>query len=200
MRIPGLLFLQTLLRVPRFLRIPGYLSRAEGLALWRAARKVPPGGHVAEIGSWKGKSTYCLSRGLRPGGRITAIDPFDASGDKESRILYEKERGAAELESVFRRNLRHEMRRHEFQIIRGTSANFPQDGPTLDLLFLDGDHSWEAVSEDFRRMGPCLKGGGMLLLHDCATYSPTDGPRKLRDGLLVARKFQTLRQIDALVS
>lgn len=198
MRIPGLLFLRTLFLVPRSLGIPGYLSRGEALALRHAACSVGVGGHVVEVGSWKGKSTYCLSRGLRPRGRITAIDPFDARGEDFSRDLYAQDRGARDLEAVFRHNLRHELRRHDFHIIRGTTADFPPNAPAIDLLFLDGDHSWEAVSSDWRSMDSHLKPGGLLLLHDCASYSPTEGPRRLRDQVMAEGRMVFIRQVDAL--
>lgn len=184
--------------MPRALWIPGFLSRRETLALRRAARAVPPGGHIVEIGSWKGKSSYCLARGLRSPGAFTAIDPFDARGEGNSQDLYQREQGDEDLESVFRTNVRPAMARHDFRVIRGTSADYPTNRPPIDLLFIDGDHSWEAVSQDFFRLEPQLKAGGLLLLHDCANYSPTEGPRRLRDEILSAGGFRSLRQIDAL--
>lgn len=198
LRIPGLLLLQNLLLVPRALWIPGFLSRRETLALRQAARAVPPGGHIVEVGCWKGKSSYCLARGLRFPGSFTAIDPFDARGEGTSQDLYQKEQGDRDLESVFRDNVRPVMGRHEFRVIRGTSSSYPTNGPPIDLLFIDGDHSWEAVSRDLSRLEPFLKSGGLLLLHDCAAYSPTEGPRRLRDEILSAGRFRSLRQIDAL--
>lgn len=198
MRIPGLLFLQTLFLIPRFLSIPGFLSRAEGLALRRAARSVALGGHVVEIGSWKGKSTYCLSRGLKKPGRFTVIDPFNASGDEASLPTYRKEKGGDDLEQVFRKNLRHEIMRHDFTIVRGNVSGYPAQSPPIDLLFIDGDHSFEGISRDFNRMESHLKCGGLLLLHDCATYSLATGPRRLQERILQGGRYRTLVQVDSL--
>jgi predicted O-methyltransferase YrrM len=40
------------------------------------------------------------------------------------------------------------------------------DGNPLDLLFIDGDHSYDGVRSDFERYGPLVCGGGIVALHD----------------------------------
>src|SRR5438876_7135452 len=44
--------------------VPGWLTPNEGHALYEAARACTGRGVIVEIGSWKGKSTICLARGL----------------------------------------------------------------------------------------------------------------------------------------
>ncbi len=61
--------------------IDGWLTTNEAHALYRLALKVPRGGTVVEIGCWKGKSTYCIAKGIQNAKYFT-IDPFDASGEK----------------------------------------------------------------------------------------------------------------------
>ena len=39
-------------------------------------------------------------------------------------------------------------------------------GAPLDLLFIDGDHSFEGVSGDFRLYSPLVKEGGLIMFHD----------------------------------
>ncbi len=36
----------------------------------------------------------------------------------------------------------------------------------LDLLFIDGDHSYAGVSQDFFDYSPLVRGGGIIALHD----------------------------------
>lgn len=38
----------------------------------------------------------------------------------------------------------------------------------IDLLFIDGDHSYEGALADLRNFAPHVADGGWLLLHDCA--------------------------------
>jgi cephalosporin hydroxylase len=39
-------------------------------------------------------------------------------------------------------------------------------GRKLDLLFIDGDHSYEGVTADFKLYSPLVRQGGMIVLHD----------------------------------
>jgi predicted O-methyltransferase YrrM len=42
----------------------------------------------------------------------------------------------------------------------------------FDVLFIDGDHSYEGCSRDLENWWPKLVTGGQLLLHDCYFGSP----------------------------
>lgn len=39
-------------------------------------------------------------------------------------------------------------------------------GRKLDLLFIDGDHTWEGVSSDYRLYSPFVRPGGVIAFHD----------------------------------
>jgi cephalosporin hydroxylase len=39
-------------------------------------------------------------------------------------------------------------------------------GNSLDLLFIDGDHSFEGVAADFNNYSPLVKNNGLILFHD----------------------------------
>jgi predicted O-methyltransferase YrrM len=40
------------------------------------------------------------------------------------------------------------------------------DGNQLDVLFIDGDHTYEGVRSDFERYGKLVRAGGLIALHD----------------------------------
>jgi hypothetical protein len=40
----------------------------------------------------------------------------------------------------------------------------------LDFLFIDGDHNFDAVMQDFDQWTPHLKTGGLLAVHDCRMF------------------------------
>lgn len=48
----------------------------------------------------------------------------------------------------------------------GTYDLTPQDIGAVDMVFIDGDHSYEAVKWDTKLALSCLKTGGMLVWHD----------------------------------
>jgi len=40
----------------------------------------------------------------------------------------------------------------------------------LDLLFIDGDHTYEGVKDDYNRYSKYVKNGGLIVLHDIAHH------------------------------
>lgn len=42
----------------------------------------------------------------------------------------------------------------------------------LDLLFIDGDHSYEGVRMDFEQYSPLVAKGGLIVLHDIVKHRP----------------------------
>jgi predicted O-methyltransferase YrrM len=46
-------------------------------------------------------------------------------------------------------------------------------GREVDLLFIDGDHSYHGVKQDFEMYFPLVKRGGVIVLHDIADHSST---------------------------
>lgn len=47
------------------------------------------------------------------------------------------------------------------------------DGRQLDVLFLDGDHSYAGVCADYKNFAPFVRDGGLILFHDvCNPYEP----------------------------
>lgn len=155
--------------------IEGYLSAREAAALYKYAAKAPGGGTILEIGSWKGKSTYCLARGLRSG-RVLAIDPFDASGEAGSAELYAAEAGESPLQQQFERTMRRLGVAERIEILRGYSRDFAEAVPPLHLLFIDGDHSVDGCLFDYTAFSPSLRRGGYLLFHDFYPDRPDLGP------------------------
>ncbi len=50
-------------------------------------------------------------------------------------------------------------------------------GQKIDLLFIDGDHSYEGVWQDFRKYSPLVRPGGLIAFHDVSqrTTPATEG-------------------------
>ena len=45
------------------------------------------------------------------------------------------------------------------------------DSELLDYLFLDGDHTYEGVRQDFGMYAPLVRSGGIIALHDIALHN-----------------------------
>jgi len=71
-----------------------------------------------------------------------------------------------------------------FHSVRGSSrdervfariARFVEKTP-IDLLFIDGDHSYEGVVADYDLYRPLVRPGGLIVFHDIVPAAPTGAP------------------------
>jgi predicted O-methyltransferase YrrM len=171
--------------------IPTHMTVNERLSLLQAALGLPPGFAVVEIGSYLGASTAFLGfAAMRSEGSVHAVDPWtnDAMGAEGQRNTW----------AEFRHNT--EPFQHYIIPHQGYSTEVAKNGPIpCDMLFIDGDHSYDAVAADLRAWLPSLKAGGVLAMHDIDAPSVkqafddvvgpagTDGPGQLVGRLLLCR-------------
>jgi hypothetical protein len=72
----------------------------------------------------------------------------------------------------------------------------------IDYLFIDGDHTYEAVKRDFEDWYPYVKNGGIISIHDSAAnrggphFWP--GPSKLADELINDIRLEYVETVTAL--
>ncbi|MEM7199463.1 MAG: class I SAM-dependent methyltransferase [Planctomycetota bacterium] len=145
--------------------VSGWLTAREGRWLHDAARQVPAGGTIVEIGSFLGRSTICLARGAQAGAtptpRIVAVDPHLGS-PKHAHLLQCEETYAAFLANLERAGVRDVVTpRHQTSV--AAAAEF--DAP-IDLLFIDGAHELDLVRADFEHWFPKVRVGGRVAFHD----------------------------------
>jgi predicted O-methyltransferase YrrM len=74
-------------------------------------------------------------------------------------------------------------------------------GDRLDVLFIDGDHSFAGVSDDFARYAPLVRPGGIVAFHDIHPDSNTrHGVKTAADTGEVPRFWQSIKPDYARVS
>ena len=137
--------------------IGGWLTRDQGRVLWEAARSVPLGGRILEIGSHQGRSTIVLGYAARAvGAEVVAVDPFLAGG------LF----GGAATRDRFIANIDTAGIADCVRLIpEKSTARRPRWAEPLDLLFIDGKHDYWTVRDDLR-WSEHLRAGAPLLVHD----------------------------------
>lgn len=139
-------------------RIPGWLTREQAVVLWDAARRLPAGARIVEIGSHQGRSTVVLGHVARDQGlRLTAIDPFVDGrlfGGEPTRGKFEKNVSAAGLTDVV-----------ELVVDYSTRLR-PHWSEPFDLLYVDGKHDYWTFTDDLR-WSEHLADGGEIVVHDC---------------------------------
>jgi len=159
-----------------------------GLVRQMKARK------VIEIGRYKGGSTLTIAAAMNGEGNFWSID----LGDKEARLHDGKlsQKFDEQVEDVFKRfGLRADL-------IVGDSRAIDVDTGEVDLVFIDGDHSYEGVRSDFERFGKRVRIGGALLFDDAfdeemfRTHSDTVG-RLVRE-IIAEGHFKLVKNVNRL--
>ena len=171
--------------------VDGWLSDAQGRALFRAAAETDGRGAIVEIGSWKGRSTTWLASGARLAGhRVYAIDPH-----RRSRECPEAETEAEFLANLARNGLSAVV---EPLVMTSDDAAARVAGP-VELLFIDGDHSYEAVRRDAELWLPRLIDGGTVMFHDVATAAYSGPRRVVREMVCRSPLFHRIGRVGSMV-
>ena len=171
--------------------IAGWLSDAQGRALLTAAAATTGRGAIVEIGSWKGRSTVWLAEGARRAGqRVHAIDRHtrsleDPSANTLTEFL-ENIRTAGVADAI------------EPLVMSSAEAAAIVRGP-VELLFIDGDHSFDGVRRDAEIWLPRVVDGGLVMFHDVATAG-YDGPRRIfRRMVCWNGRFARVRRVGSMM-
>jgi predicted O-methyltransferase YrrM len=161
---------------------------------------LPPAAVIVEIGSWQGKSTFCLAKGLRSG-KIYAIDPFnaDAGFDVESSQVYTALKGTRDLLNIFNGNMKNFNVEKNIVVKKGYSEQFAKDFDLIDFLFIDGDHSIAGCKKDYQLYSGKVRKGGFIAFHDYYADRPELGPTYVVDELVKkSDEFIFYKQFDSL--
>ena len=114
---------------------------------------------VVEIGVWHGVTTSVLRRAMSADGVLWAVDPFPPG---QLGISLQRPIAHAEVGRI---------RNGAVRWIRATgeaaAGMYRQEGGHgVDLVFIDGDHSYDGLARDWRAWSPLVTPGGVVCLHD----------------------------------
>ena len=148
--------------LPIYKTAKGWLTSAEREALVKYAQdtRIGLGSGVAatiiNIGVEYGASLICLRHG-NPAARIIGVD-IDISKNQATTVkLIERDSG-----------------------LLGYNWEFYTKNPAIDLLFVDGDHSYEGVVRDLI-WTTYVRPSGYVIFHDCYDWPPA--PPKTEHGI-----------------
>jgi predicted O-methyltransferase YrrM len=133
-----------------------HLTIAERLVLFLLASGVGRGATVTEIGSFLGASACYLARGLSGRGKVYCVDTWNNNAmDEPERDTYaEFQNNITDVASTI-------------VPLRGLSHEVAQDfDKKIDLMFIDGDHSYEACLTDWQSWNEFLKKDAIVVFHD----------------------------------
>lgn len=142
-----------------------------------------------EIGSARGKSACHIGKALKENnkGILYAIDPhsitdWNDTDSSDSLIHMQANLHLAGVDQYVK-------------IIRKTSEEASKDwNMTIDLIFIDGDHSYEGVKKDWELFFPYLNKQGIVIFHD-TLWSLQPDPKIARVDMGVPKFVEELRTL-----
>lgn len=172
--------------------LDGLITDEIGRVLYDLARVVPSDQAIVELGSYIGKSTAYLTLGARHGNQqvVVAVDTWSEDNSAwRSSVL---ERIPSPTFERFTEQLTEVGLIDQVQPYVGTSlaasndyADALNEGDVnrIGLLYVDADHSYEEVMNDFNSWNDLMAPGGVMVFDDYTRTNPgvVRALRELRD-------------------
>jgi predicted O-methyltransferase YrrM len=148
-------------KVPKSSRtgIPGWETEAEEERLIELASEVRKGGTIVELGCEYGRSTANFLIGSHQTVAVISVDIFPTDHPEVGDLL-----------ETYQANVTPFVQDRRIGLMHGDSheASKHWNAGGIDLLFIDADHSYEAVKRDIEGWVPHVRVGGFVAFHDCA--------------------------------
>jgi len=141
-------------------RVVSHLTMKERIVLYRLSKNC---NLIVEIGSYIGASACCFGAAMKSrgecDGKIFCIDTWNNDAMTEgTRDTWQEFKDNTTLYSNY------------IVPVRGFSTEVVQDLTKkidrIDLLFIDGDHSYQGVKSDWEAYKSFLKSGSVVVFHD----------------------------------
>ena len=153
----------------------------EAAFLFRLVRSTPAA-QILEIGRFYGGSAFLFAVASDHNSIVTSID-IAPQNDELLQIALKKT-GLA----------------HKVHLLVGNSHHSETKVDFYDLIFVDGDHSYEGVRQDYEHWKKAVKIGGYLVFHNAAAgrpyTTPVPGPFRLAQEIAVHDKEYYRREPD----
>jgi hypothetical protein len=146
--------------------VEGWLSHDQAARLFVAARAVPPGGRIVEIGSYHGRSAIVIAMAADPSVEVIAIDPHAGNDRGPQQWDGDADDGEADHRTFFA-NLSAAGVASRVRHVRARSddALGLVDGE-VDMLYIDGSHRFAPARRDLTDWGARITQTGTMLVHD----------------------------------
>lgn len=149
----------------------GWMEGDEAILLFKCAQDTLRDAIIVEIGTGYGRSAVLL--GLS-GRRVITVDNYQDFNIQPETLR--EQFGDMPI---------------EFMRTESVLAAEEFDNNSVDVLFIDGDHSYKGVSADINAWLPKVKQCGKVLFHDYGSY---DGVTQAVDNVIAQDRIQKISQ------
>lgn len=155
--------------------------------LFKLAESLPQKSNVVEIGSYLGASTCFLAAGLESKkGKIICIDTWKnetmPNGIRDTYKKFCNNTLPAKVKIIKIRK-------------KSTLINKNELPKKIHLAFIDGDHSYRIVKNDFNKIKDLIAKDGIVAFHDIIAF---DGVAKAVGEILKDRKWKAFKLVENL--
>lgn len=153
----------------------GWFSELDVSIYTELMSKVPHGGHVIELGVWKGRSLCSVAEIIKSRNlKVWAVDTFEGTDTtpEEKENLADQAKNI-DIRGAFEQNLKRYGLTDYVTVIKGNTLDTHTmfKDKFFDLLFLDADHTYESVTKDIDNWFFKVKPHGVFSGHDIAWTS-----------------------------
>ena len=193
--------------IAEFSKIKGFLKQNEGNALYEACKFSFKNGKCAEIGSYCGKSACYIGLACKEvGSKLYSVDHHRGSEEQQygeeyfDKEIYNFSTKQVNTLPLFLKNIRKfNLQDHiEPMVMTSVDASFKVPD-NLDLIFIDGSHTFESARNDYLHWKPKLRPGGVLAIHDVYDSEEEGGQapkeiylKALTDGFKLKERINSL--------
>lgn len=173
---PKHLRLQRKLRA--ILETPGWLSGNEAKILQRyvTEQQRESKADMLEIGCWKGRSSIVIASRLSKDRRLWIVDHFHGSLEHQKRrksytSKYTRRKKLWTYPEFLENVIKYKVQNKVIILPLSSEKAAKVVDEKFSLIFIDGDHEYEGISEDCNLWLPHLEENGVLIFHDYQ-YAP----------------------------
>lgn len=188
--------------------IKGFMPDHEARRLYEISLEAAEKGPELEIGSYCGKSAYFIGTACREKGSVLfSVDHHRGSEEQQPQEeffdpdLLDTEKDRIDTFPFFRRTLeRAGLEDTVIPVVADSNTAGRMWATPLSMVFIDGGHSFEAASADYRIWQQYIMKGGLLVIHDIF-YNPEEGgqaPRQVYETALASNLYDPLDMTGSL--
>lgn len=185
------LFIQSQLRkvsLENAKNIHTHMTQAELNTLYDLARGLNKSVKALEIGSYLGASTCYIAAAISCNhGHLFCVDTWEnqtmPEGERDTFAEFKQNTAGAKAYITTVRKNSNDL----------TVSDFVD---SLDFVFIDGDHSYRGVKNDYQKVNSWISEGGIIAFHDCTYFESVS---RLLGEIIATGQWQIGGKTDSLV-
>ena len=192
-----------------FKKIKGFLSHEEGLFLYKLAKRNCLKSFSVEIGSYCGKSACYIAEACKENKTyLISIDHHQGSEEQQfgeeyfDNEIYDYKKKVVDTLPLFLENIKKfSLSDYIKPLVMSSEEASKIVDSEIELVFIDGSHTYESARLDFNSWKNKIKVGGILAIHDIYDTEIEGGqaPREIYETAL-KEKFILVDRVKSLVA